>query len=279
MTTTITPARNHAYEDDDSEVLISKATWPLKLTGLLFAGMLVIGRSASYGNITWTPAYHSAISPLVVVHQSDGSAPAPAVPKSVPLTDPGALSKRTAADEIVSFAPGSNSGDDEGKDKEKDRGGREKEKEKEKDKDKDKDKKKDPGHAALATGAANASANSPNETGATTQADTQMETVATTQAETQMETAQVAATATAAQGPNGNNSQGQNGINSQGQNGNNSQGSGGNNPTVLGAAHQAAWFARTEETPWLALGALAALGALIGVAFLKPWRFLHRFLR
>src|SRR2546428_3083798 len=45
------------YEtDDETDVLISRSTWSLKLSGLIAGVLLVIGRSASYGNITWSPA-------------------------------------------------------------------------------------------------------------------------------------------------------------------------------------------------------------------------------
>ena len=65
MVTTATAIPIPLYEDD-SDALISKSTWPLKLSGLVFAGLLLIGRSASYGNVTWTPTYHPAASPLIV---------------------------------------------------------------------------------------------------------------------------------------------------------------------------------------------------------------------
>jgi len=55
------------YDTVDSEVLISKSTWPLKLSGFVFAGLLIVGRSASYGDVTWTPTYHAASSPLQVL--------------------------------------------------------------------------------------------------------------------------------------------------------------------------------------------------------------------
>ncbi len=105
----ITVTVNPAYRDDDSEVLISKSTWPLKLSGLLFAGLLVVGRSVSYGNISWVPAQHDAASPLVVVHNDGPYAPAQPQQKPLPMSDPAALSKRMAADEVVIFSPGSNS--------------------------------------------------------------------------------------------------------------------------------------------------------------------------
>src|SRR2546421_55341 len=102
--------RNPAYAEDGSEVLISKATWSLKLSGMLFAGLLILGRSASYGNVTWTPTLHPAGSPLIVTINSH-STPKP-VPSSAKGSDPAALSKRSAAAEVVAFDPG-NSGDGE----------------------------------------------------------------------------------------------------------------------------------------------------------------------
>src|SRR5205807_1182840 len=104
-----------AYLDDDSEVLISKATWPIKLSGIIAAGLLVIGRSASYGNVTWTPAFHPASSPLVVIiNNVPKPAPLPAVPKTVPSVDPALISKRSAASEIIAFHPGKASGEGDG---------------------------------------------------------------------------------------------------------------------------------------------------------------------
>src|ERR1700687_2471990 len=121
LTISVAPARNPAYLPDDSEVLISKSTWPLKLSGLLFAGLLVIGRSASYGNVTWTPAYHAADSPLVVqvagshkpppasspsVFQSAGrKKPPPAMPNLGPVV-PAVMTKAAVAEESVAFHPG-----------------------------------------------------------------------------------------------------------------------------------------------------------------------------
>ena len=100
-----------AYQDDDSAALISKSSWPLKLSGVVFAGLLVIGRSASYGNITWTPTFHQAASPLVVtVNTSSKPVPPPSLPKTSPA-DPAALSKKSAASEIIQFSPGKTAGD------------------------------------------------------------------------------------------------------------------------------------------------------------------------
>jgi len=271
LTNTITLARKPAYEDDDSEALITKATWPLKLSGVLFAGLLVIGRSASYGNITWTPAYHSAISPLVVVHQSDGSAPAPAVPKSVPLTDPWALSKRSAAEEVIVFSPGSNSGED----------GENDSHEKESHDKNSHDTPKNAGHNAqgndnhpgdVGTATADATAQSPNESPKETPGEATGQQASPASPNTAKETpnetpgeatGQQTTSANAANGaPNNGHDNGQ--VNNQ---------ANGLDPTP------AAWLGRAEQTPWAAGGALAALGALIGLAFLKPWRFLRRFIR
>src|ERR1700682_2980354 len=94
--------------DGELEVLISKSTWSLKLSGLIFAGLLVVGRSASYGNVTWTPTFHAAGSPLIV-QASGHPAPAPA-PPALRTDVAGAMSKPSAAHEVVVFNPG-NSGD------------------------------------------------------------------------------------------------------------------------------------------------------------------------
>ena len=103
MTASLASVGDSAYIADESEALISKSTWPLKLSGLVFAGLLVMGRSASYGNVTWTPAYHAASSPLVV--QLAGSQkPAPVVPKLGSVD--GALNKASAANEVIAFHPG-----------------------------------------------------------------------------------------------------------------------------------------------------------------------------
>src|SRR5258708_21341355 len=102
-TTSVATARNPAYLPDDSEVLISKATWTLKVAGVVFAGLLVIGRSASYGNVSWTPTYHAASSPLIV--QLAGSQkPSPVVPKMGSID--GVMNKAAAANEVVVFHPG-----------------------------------------------------------------------------------------------------------------------------------------------------------------------------
>jgi hypothetical protein len=107
--------RNLRYEDDGSEDLISRSSWPLRLSGVVFAGLLIVGRSATYGNLTWTPSYHSAPSPLVVVAtQQRTQGQPPAVPKPLPGLDPAAFSKRSAAAEVVVFSPGHTSGEGEG---------------------------------------------------------------------------------------------------------------------------------------------------------------------
>src|SRR6202011_4773124 len=107
MATSAVAIRNPVYGEDESDVLISKATWTLKLSGLVFAGLLVIGRSASYGNVTWTPAYHAASTPLIV--QLAGSQkPAPVVPSFGSID--GLMNKASTANEVIAFHPG-NSGD------------------------------------------------------------------------------------------------------------------------------------------------------------------------
>ena len=105
MATTHVFLRNARYQDDDEDdQLISRSTWSLKLSGLICGVLLIIGRSASYGNITWTPAYHPASSPLtVLVSQPAHPQPIPALPKTLPTTDPAAVSKRSAASEVVTF--------------------------------------------------------------------------------------------------------------------------------------------------------------------------------
>ena len=66
-------------QDDHSDELISKSTWSLKISGLVCGVLLVLGRSASYGNVTWTPVYHAPSSPLVVlIVEKPSKAPAPA---------------------------------------------------------------------------------------------------------------------------------------------------------------------------------------------------------
>ncbi|TMF84638.1 MAG: hypothetical protein E6I07_12295, partial [Chloroflexi bacterium] len=105
----------HAYGEDDTEALISKSTWSLKLSGLIFAGLLIIGRSASYGNIQWTPTFHPAGTPLTVIETTRPSTPNPAqVPKTLPSVDSAALTKRAAAAEVISFSVGKIADDTEG---------------------------------------------------------------------------------------------------------------------------------------------------------------------
>ena len=120
MTTDDTFLRAAKYEtDDENDVLISRSTWSLKLSGLIAGVLLVIGRSASYGNITWSPAYHQASTPLMVIVSTKAPTnPLPAIPKTSPLADPAAISKRSAASEVITFSPGKNaeggSGGDDG---------------------------------------------------------------------------------------------------------------------------------------------------------------------
>src|SRR5437868_7093020 len=103
------------YSAVDSEQLISKSTWPLKLSGFVFAGLLVVGRSASYGDVTWTPTFHPA-SPLQVITMTNSKpAPSTPVPKTNGNTDASAAVKRSAADEVVVFNAG-DSGDGGGHD-------------------------------------------------------------------------------------------------------------------------------------------------------------------
>ena len=99
-----------AYEQDgESDQLISRATWSLKLSGLVFAGLLVLGRSASSGNVVWNPTFHGASSPLVVVLKAQAPQnPVPPIPKTAPNIDNAALSKRAAASEVIAFSAGKN---------------------------------------------------------------------------------------------------------------------------------------------------------------------------
>ena len=95
------------YDTVDSEVLISKSTWPLKLSGFVFAGLLIVGRSASYGDVTWTPTYHAASSPLQVLMVGKSSpSPNTPVPKSNGNIDPSSAVKRSAAEEVLAFNAG-----------------------------------------------------------------------------------------------------------------------------------------------------------------------------
>ena len=100
--------RRWEYDDAEAEELISRSTWALKAAGLLFGALLVVGRTASAGAIVWSPTYHSAGAPLVVVANSAKTTnqPVPRTPKTVPGADPAALAKRAAAFEVVVFSPG-----------------------------------------------------------------------------------------------------------------------------------------------------------------------------
>src|SRR2546429_209223 len=106
--------RGRAYlRDDGSEELFSKSTWALKATGLLFGALLVVGRTASAGNIVWNPTHHSATTPLLVISaavQKSGQ-PSRQAPKSPPGSDPAALAKRAAAHEVIAFSPGKDPGE------------------------------------------------------------------------------------------------------------------------------------------------------------------------
>src|SRR5437763_16490838 len=88
--------RRMAYEQDgESDQLISRATWSLKLSGLVFAGLLVLGRSASSGNVVWNPTFHGASSPLVVGPKAHAPQnPVPPIPQTPPNIDNAALSKQ-----------------------------------------------------------------------------------------------------------------------------------------------------------------------------------------
>src|SRR3989454_10483334 len=108
-----------APTSDDGEVLISRSSWPLRLSGLLFAGLLVVGRAASGGQIVWLPAYHANPTPLIgVINQPKPATPTtpttPALPKSLPGNPAAAISKKSAASEVITFSPGKNSGSGDG---------------------------------------------------------------------------------------------------------------------------------------------------------------------
>ena len=105
--------RRRDSDDDEAEELISKSTWALKATGLLFGALLVVGRTASTGVIVANPTYHSAGAPLVVVPSSvkTTNQPVPKTPKTIPGIHPAALAKRAAASEVIVFSPG-NTGHD-----------------------------------------------------------------------------------------------------------------------------------------------------------------------
>src|SRR5579864_9142009 len=105
-TSTFSPGSTYS-RDDDGDELIARSSWSLRFSGIIAGVLLVIGRSASYGNITWTPFYHQVSSPLVVIEMaSKHPAPIPGLPKTVPNIDPALLSKRSAAAEVVTFSPG-----------------------------------------------------------------------------------------------------------------------------------------------------------------------------
>src|SRR2546429_1510679 len=99
-----------AYEQDgESDQLISKATWSLKVSGLVCGVLLVLGRSASSGNVVWNPTFHQSSAPLtVIVKNQVPSHPLPQVPKTIPNISNAALSKRAAASEVIAFSPGKN---------------------------------------------------------------------------------------------------------------------------------------------------------------------------
>ncbi|TMF23521.1 MAG: hypothetical protein E6I31_05380, partial [Chloroflexi bacterium] len=110
MSTDGTLLRRMAYEQDgESDQLISKATWSLKLSGLVCGVLLVLGRSASSGNVVWNPTFHQSSAPLtVIVKNQVPSHPLPQVPKTIPNISNAALSKRAAASEVIAFSPGKN---------------------------------------------------------------------------------------------------------------------------------------------------------------------------
>jgi len=95
-------------EDDDAQTLVSKSSWTLKATGILFGALLLAGRTASSGAIVWTPTYHPASTPLNVIATpaSKSGAPSRQPPKSSPGSDSAALAKRAAAYEVVAFSAG-----------------------------------------------------------------------------------------------------------------------------------------------------------------------------
>src|ERR1700730_13744319 len=99
---------------DDGEVLISRSSWPLRLSGLLFAGLLVVGRAASGGQIVWLPAFHANPTPLIVVINQTKPGTPPSLPKTIPGDPAAAISKKSAASEVITFSPGKTSGSGEG---------------------------------------------------------------------------------------------------------------------------------------------------------------------
>src|SRR6202022_2049311 len=91
----------------ETEDLYSRSTWSLKLSGLVFAGLLILGRTATYGNVTWIATYHPASSPLQVLEVvSPNGLPAVPLPKSSVKIDPAAAVKRSAANEVLAFEAG-----------------------------------------------------------------------------------------------------------------------------------------------------------------------------
>jgi hypothetical protein len=81
---------------------------------LLFAGLLVVGRAASGGQIVWLPAFHANPTPLIVILNTSKPATPPALPKTLPGDPAAAISKKSAASEVITFSPGKNSGKGDG---------------------------------------------------------------------------------------------------------------------------------------------------------------------
>src|SRR5260370_36400374 len=90
----------------DDEVLISRSTWSLRLSGLLFAGLLVVGRAASGGQIVWLPAFHANPTPLIVIINTSTPATPPALPNTLPRDPAAAVSKKSAPAAVIPFSPG-----------------------------------------------------------------------------------------------------------------------------------------------------------------------------
>ncbi|TME77317.1 MAG: hypothetical protein E6I47_13510, partial [Chloroflexi bacterium] len=76
--------------------------------------MLVVGRAASGGQIVWLPAYHADPTPLIVVINQPKPGTPPALPKSLPGDPAAAISKKSAAAEVITFSPGKNSSSGDG---------------------------------------------------------------------------------------------------------------------------------------------------------------------
>jgi len=107
--------RPAAEFDDGFDALLTKSTWPLKLSGVLCAGMLVLGRTAVSGTISSVPASPTSTPSAAVLHQEASRPdPGPALPKTRPYLDPAALSKRMEAVEVITFSPGNSSDGDHG---------------------------------------------------------------------------------------------------------------------------------------------------------------------